>query len=142
MQKKFTMFNKIGAIILLVADLKRSIEFYRDVLGMQLKQESEDWVEFSKGSSTVLALHPARKSSRKKTQKRAGILVGFNVSDLQYVCRDLESKKVKFYKKETEEAFGKHAIIEDPDGHLISLVELSSKDEFSQIPYYHGFAPV
>ena len=142
MQKKFTMFNKIGAIILLVADLKRSIEFYRDVLGMQLEQESEDWVEFSKGSSTVLALHPARKSSRKKSQKRAGILVGFYVSDLHDDCRDLESKKVKFYKKETEEAFGKHAIIEDPDGHLISLVELSSQDEFSQIPYYHGFAPV
>jgi len=136
------MFNKIGAIILLVADLNRSIEFYRDVLGMHLKQESEDWVEFSKGSSTVLALHPVRKSSRRKTQKRAGILVGFNVSDLDEVCRDLETKKVKFYKKATEEAFGKHAIIEDPDGHLISLVELSSKDEFSQIPYYHGFAPV
>ena len=136
------MFNKIGAIILLVADLNRSIEFYRDVLGMHLKQESEDWVEFSKGSSTVLALHPVRKSSRKKTQKRAGILVGFNVSDLDDVCRDLQNKKVKFYKKATEEAFGKHAIIEDPDGHLISLVELSSKDEFSQIPYYHGFAPV
>ncbi len=136
------MFNKIGAIILLVADLNRSVEFYRDVLGMQLKQESEDWVEFSKGSSTVLALHPARKSIRKKTQKRADILVGFNVSDLDEVCRDLETKKVKFYKKETEEAFGKHAIIEDLDGHLISLVELSSKDEFSQIPYYHGFAPV
>ena len=135
------MFNKIGAIILLVADLNRSVEFYRDVLGMQLKQESEDWVEFSKGSSTVLALHPARKSIRKKSQKRT-ILVGFNVSDLDDVCRDLETKNVKFYKKETEEAFGKHAIIEDPDGHLISLVELSSKDEFSQIPYYHGFAPV
>lgn len=135
------MFNKIGAVILLVGDLKQSIEFYRDILGMQLKQESEDWVEFSKGSSTVLALHPARKSRSKKTQKRAGMLVGFNVSDLQDVCSELENKKVKFYKKQTEEAFGKHAIIEDPDGHLISLVELSSKDEFSQIPYYHGFAP-
>ena len=41
---------------------------------------------------------------------------------------ELENKKVKFYKKQTEEVFGKHAIIEDPDGHLISLVELSSKD--------------
>jgi predicted enzyme related to lactoylglutathione lyase len=90
----------------------------------------------------VLALHPARKSGSKKTQKRAGMLVGFNVSDLQDVCSELENKKVKFYKKQTEEVFGKHAIIEDPDGHLISLVELSSKDEFSQIPYYHGFAPV
>src|SRR5215471_13218668 len=58
------------------------------------------------------------------------------------VCRELEKKKVKFYKKQTDESFGKHAIIEDPDGHLISLVELSSREEFSQIPYYHGFAPV
>jgi lactoylglutathione lyase len=136
------MFNKIGAVILLVGDLKVSTHFYRDVLGMQLKQESEDWIEFSKGSSTVLALHPARKSHSKKTHKRAGMLVGFNVSDLQEFCSELQNKKVKFYKKQTEESYGKHAIIEDPDGHLISLVELSSKDEFSQIPYYHGFAPV
>jgi lactoylglutathione lyase len=134
------MFKKIGAVILLVRDMKKSIEFYRDVLGMQLKRESENWVELSKGSSTVLALHPARKSPE-NTQKQTGMLVGFNVTDLQDVCRELEKKKVKFYKKQTEENFGKHAIIEDPDGHLVSLVELSSKEEFSQIPYYHGFAP-
>ncbi|MFY9871059.1 MAG: VOC family protein [Candidatus Nitrosopolaris sp.] len=134
------MFKKIGAIILLVRDIKQSSEFYRDVLGMQIKHDSDDWVEFSKGTNTVLALHPARKTPN--TQKRTGMLVGFNVTDLDYVCRELENKKVKFYKKQTEETFGKHAIIEDPDGHLISLVELSSKEEFSQIPYYHGFAPV
>jgi lactoylglutathione lyase len=134
------MFKKIGAIILLVRDIKQSSEFYRDVLGMQLKHDSDDWVEFSKGTNTVLALHPARKTPN--TQKRTGMLVGFNVTELDDVCRELENKKVKFYKKQTEETFGKHAIIEDPDGHLISLVELSSKEEFSQIPYYHGFAPV
>jgi catechol 2,3-dioxygenase-like lactoylglutathione lyase family enzyme len=134
------MFKKIGAIILLVRDMKQSSEFYRDVLGMQLKHDSEDWVEFSKGTSTVLALHPARKTPN--THKHTGMLVGFNASDLDDVCRQLEKKKVKFYKKQTDETFGKHAIIEDPDGHLISLVELSSTEEMSQIPYYHGFAPV
>jgi lactoylglutathione lyase len=134
------MFKKIGAVILLVRDMKQSSEFYRNVLGMQLKHDSEDWVEFSKGTTTVLALHPARKAHN--TLKRTGMLVGFNVSDLDDVCRQLEKKKVKFYKKQTEEPFGKHAIIQDPDGHLISLVELSSRDELSQIPYYHGFAPV
>jgi lactoylglutathione lyase len=134
------MFKKIGAVILLVRDMKQSSEFYRNVLGMQLKHDSEDWVEFSKGTTTVLALHPARKTHN--TLKRTGMLVGFNVSDLDDVCHQLEKKKVKFYKKQTEEPFGKHAIIQDPDGHLISLVELSSRDELSQIPYYHGFAPV
>jgi lactoylglutathione lyase len=134
------MFKKIGAVILLVRDLKQSSEFYRDVLGMHLKQASEDWVEFSKGTNTVLALHPARKTPN--THKRTSMLVGFNVSDLDDVCRELENKQVKFYKKQTDETFGRHAIIEDPDGHLISLVELSSREELSQIPYYHGFAPV
>jgi lactoylglutathione lyase len=68
------------------------------------------------------------------------MLIGFNVSELETVCSNLEKKKVKFHKKVTNEVFGKHAIIEDPDGHLISLAEMAPKEEFTQIPYYHGFA--
>jgi len=136
------MFNKIGAIILLVDDLKKSINFYRDILGLQIKQETEDWVEFSKGTATVLALHPSKRQHSKKQRKPPGMLIGFNVNDLHEYCAGLQLNKVKFYKKESEEPFGRHAIIEDPDSNLISLVEPRSKDEFSQIPYYHGFAPV
>jgi lactoylglutathione lyase len=131
------MFNRIGAVILLSSDMKRSIKFYKDVLGMELKQRSKDWVEFSR-QGTVLALHPTKK---KRMKKNNSMLVGFNVSDLQALCNGLKKKKVKFYKKLTTEKFGKHAIIKDPDGHLISVVEMISKEEFMQIPYYHGFAP-
>jgi glyoxalase/bleomycin resistance protein/dioxygenase superfamily protein len=67
--------------------------------------------------------------------------LGFNGCELETVCSNLEKKKVKFHKKVTNEVFGKHAIIEDPDGHLISLAEMAPKEEFTQIPYYHGFAP-
>ena len=132
------MFNRIGAVILLVSDMKKSMEFYKDVLGMELKQQAEDWIEFSK-QGTVLALHPTKK--KKKLTKNTSMLIGFNVSELETVCSNLESKKVKFHKKVTNEVFGKHAIIEDPDGHLISLAEMTPKEEFTQIPYYHGFAP-
>ena len=113
------------------------MEFYKDVLGMELKQQTEDWVEFSK-QGTVLALHPTKE---KKLTKNISMLIGFNVSELETVCSNLEKKKVKFHKKVTNEVFGKHAIIEDPDGHLISLAEMAPKEEFTQIPYYHGFAP-
>src|SRR5919205_296628 len=129
------MFSRIGAIILLVSDVKKSLIFYRDILGMELKKESEDWIEFVKHGTTVLALHPTKK------RKINSMLVGFNVSNLESVCSELEKKEVKFYKKLTEEPFGKHAIIKDPDGHFISLTELISKEEYRQIPYYHGFAP-
>ncbi len=130
------MFNKIGAVILLVSDMKRSIKFYRDTLGMKLKKQSKDWTEFSEGG-TVLALHPA---SRKKIKKNNSMLVGFSVSDFDDVVNGLKKKKAKFYKKPKDEPFGKHTIIQDPDGHLISIVQMP-QEELSQIPYYHGFAP-
>jgi lactoylglutathione lyase len=131
------MFNRIGAVILLVSDMKRSTRFYRDVLGMELKEQSKDWTEFSK-RGTVLALHP---SNKKRIKRNNSMLVGFNVSDFDDVVNGLKKKKVKFYKKPREESFGKHAIIQDPDGHLISIVQMP-QEELSQIPYYHGFAPV
>ena len=51
---------------MLVSDMKRSIRFYRDTLGMELKQESKDWTEFST-RGTVLALHPAKRKRIKRT---------------------------------------------------------------------------
>jgi lactoylglutathione lyase len=133
------MFNRLGAAILLVDNMERSVAFYRDIMGMKIKMESPDWVEFvNETRSAVLALHP----KRTKSIRSPNMLVGFNVGDIENVCRELESKNVKFYKKLTQELFGKHAIIEDPDGHLISLAEIPPKDELGQIPYYHGFAPV
>jgi lactoylglutathione lyase len=138
------MFNKIGAVILLVSDVKKSIKFYGNVLGMEQKQHpSRDWVEFAREGNTVLAIHPLKKTSKKRPiKKNNSMLVGFNISDIESVCEDLKKKKVRFYKKLTQEPFGKHAIIQDPDGHLISLAEIAPDDEFMQSPYYHGFAPV
>ena len=133
------MFKRVGAAILLIENMEKSVTFYRDVLGMKIKQESPDWVEFvNESGRAVLALHP----KRTKSSGSLSMLVGFNVNDIENVCKQLEEKSVKFYKKLTEESFGKHAIIEDPDGHLISIAEIPAKDELGQIPYYHGFAPV
>jgi lactoylglutathione lyase len=137
------MFNKIGAVILLVSDMKKSIKFYGNVLGMELKQHpSKDWAEFSKEGNTVLALHPIKKKNKKRLKKNNSMLIGFNISDLDTLCSDLKKKRIKFHKKLTQEQFGKHAIIQDPDGHLISLAEIAPEEEFMQSPYYHGFAPV
>jgi lactoylglutathione lyase len=66
--------------------------------------------------------------------------VGFSVSDFDDVMGALKKKRAKFYKKPKEEPFGKHAIIQDPDGHLISIMQMPQEDT-KQIGYYHGFAP-
>ena len=104
--------------------MDKSVKFYRDTMGLPLKTKSKDWTEFF-NKDTVLALHPAKKKSGIKTG--SGMLVGFEVSDIDATVKKLKAKKVKFYKKPTEEPFGKHAIVQDPDGHLISIAEIKSK---------------
>jgi lactoylglutathione lyase len=117
-------FRKVGAVILLVSNMEKSIKFYRDTLELPIKTKSKDWTEFFK-NDTVLALHPARKKSNLKTG--SGILVGFEVSDLGSTMKKLREKKVRFFKRPKEEPFGKHAIVQDPDGHLISIAEIKDK---------------
>jgi lactoylglutathione lyase len=48
------LFKKVGAVILLVSDMERSVKFYRDVLNLPIKSQSDEWTEFF-GSGTVIA---------------------------------------------------------------------------------------
>ena len=114
-------FRKLGAVILLVSDMNKSVQFYKEVLNIPLKKKSDEWTEFF-NKETVLALHPAK--NKEKVKSGQHILVGFSASDFDKTMRNLQDKKVIFFKNPREEGFGKHAIIEDPDGHLISIVKL------------------
>jgi len=116
-------FRKLGAVILLVSDMNKSVQFYRETLNLPLKKESDEWTEFF-NKETVLALHPARHKENLKSGQH--ILLGFSASDFDDTINKLKEKSVVFFKNPKEEGFGKHAIIEDPDGHLISIVKLKS----------------
>jgi len=118
-------FRKVGAVILLVSNMDKSIKFYSDTLELPVKSRSKDWTEFF-NNDTVLALHPAPEK-KKMLKTGSGTLVGFEVTDLDSTVKKLKEKRVKFFKRPKEEPFGKHAIIQDPDGHLISIAELKEK---------------
>jgi catechol 2,3-dioxygenase-like lactoylglutathione lyase family enzyme len=131
------MFSKIGSVILLVDDMERSTQFYKDTIGLKLKVKTTDWIEFfDKG--TTLALHPRRKGIDESDDDHPNVLVGFMVSDLDQVAKDLKAKNVRFFKEPKSEPFGKHAIILDPDDHLISIAEIQStksNEEFDLIGF-------
>jgi len=115
-------FRKLGAVILLVSDMNKSVQFYRETLNLPLKKESDEWTEFF-NKETVLALHPAKHKENLKSGQH--ILLGFSASDFDNTINKLKEKGVVFFKNPKEEVFGQHAIIEDPDGHLISIVKLT-----------------
>ena len=135
------MFSKVGSVILLVDDMERSTLFYKDMLGLKLKVKTTDWIEFFE-KGTTLALHPRRRRRKGLPEKNElhsnNILVGFMVSDLDQVLKDLKAKNVHFFKEPKTEPFGKHAIILDPDDHLISIAEIQSTkstEEFDLIGF-------
>ena len=105
--------------------MEKSIKFYSETLELPIKTRSKDWTEFF-NNDTVLALHPA---PQKKTilKTGSGTLVGFEVTDLDSTVKKLKERRVKFFKRPKEEPFGKHAIVQDPDGHLISIAEINEK---------------
>ena len=61
-----------------------------------------------------------------KVNPGIAVLVGFMVTDLDDIVNKLKQQGVKFF-KQPKEPFGKHTILEDPDGHLISIAQIESK---------------
>ncbi len=135
------MLNRIEGITLLVSDIKRSTEFYRDILGLRVNKESENKIEFSRKDSPNTKLILELDESKSVQNNKNSVIITFSVSDLNTLYNNLTQKNVNFHKKLSDDAAGKNTIILDPDGYLVSLTEPASDDEYAQIPYYHGFAP-
>jgi predicted enzyme related to lactoylglutathione lyase len=91
---------KLNYVIKFVADMKRAVVFYRDVLGLPLKFESPGWSEFGTGETT-LALHPASEKNPPGT-----VELGFAVSDIQKFHSELIAKGVHFSMPPTKQDFG------------------------------------
>jgi lactoylglutathione lyase len=124
------MFKQIDYTMIIVSDMKRSVAFYRDTLGLPLKFESPEWTEFATGATTV-ALHGggvAREYQDTGDQsKTAGTCsIGFNVDDVDRTYEDLKAKGMTFVMPPAQrEGEGiKLAVGLDPDGLPISFAQL------------------
>jgi lactoylglutathione lyase len=121
------MFNKVDYVMVTVSDMGRSVEFYRDKLGVPLKFESPDWTEFQTGETT-LALHGGGKPQPPSGDfgpKAGACSIGFNVSNLDQTYGELKAKGVRFVMPpKLQEAEGiKLAVCIDPDGLPVSFAE-------------------
>ena len=124
------MFNQIDYTMVIVSDMNRSVEFYRDKLGILLKFQSPDWTEFQTGTTT-LALHGGGvkqdPSAAGDQSKNAGTCsIGFNVDDVDKTYAELKAKGIFFVMPPTQrEGEGiKLTVCVDPDGLPISFAQM------------------
>ena len=125
------MLKQIDYTMVIVSDMKRSVEFYRDKLGIPLKFESPEWTEFQTGATT-LALHGGciTEERRGGPEKAAGTCsIGFNVLDLDKTYEELKARGINFVMPPTErDGEGiRLAICSDPDGLPISFAQIIAR---------------
>ncbi len=117
--------KKIDYTIVFVSDMKRSMEFYRDVLGLPLKFESPKWTEFAT-EGTTLALHgetkPAERSAGDHTPA-GSCHPAFQVDHIDGFHEKMLARGVRCIQPPKLEDFGKLAVYVDPDGLAISVWE-------------------
>jgi catechol 2,3-dioxygenase-like lactoylglutathione lyase family enzyme len=106
-------------------DVTRALAFYRDRLGLVLLEEfvhggMSVYARLkSPDSGSTIALHRLPPGEEMKT---GGIRLYFEIPDLEETVERLESAGVQFTKLPAVMPWGwKHAYLDDPDGHEISL---------------------
>jgi len=112
-------------------DVSRALGFYRDLLGFTVLEEFRAGqrlvyarLKVPAGAATI-ALHLLAPS---ETLSTGGVRLYFEVQELEEFCKGLEAAGAKFSKPPAMMPWGwKHAYIDDPDGHEVSLYWAGSK---------------
>ena len=126
---------RVNYAIVLVRDMKRSVSFYRDIIGLPLRFESPGWTEFATEGAT-LALHagghgeapsgepgssPAGGSGQ--SGQAGQCRPGLSVPDLDAFHSRMIGKKVPCLQEPTTVFGARVAQYQDPDGLVISVGE-------------------
>lgn len=116
------MFKKIAFIHYPTQDLVRALKFYRDVLGLELHVQTEEWVEFKVGDQRL-----ALRQVDAMPPQSAGAMIWLEARPIEEIIPQLKAKNVKFIEELETYSYGKTATFEDPDGNRLGLYEPPDK---------------
>jgi lactoylglutathione lyase len=112
-------------VLIFVNDLGRSVAFYRDLLGMQVRGENRTSAELDAGGMT-LALHRAHVDSdihHHAPMLAGSCRIGFFIDDLDGTHRRLSDAGVPCISPPETQFDLRVALYEDPDGVNLTLAE-------------------
>jgi predicted enzyme related to lactoylglutathione lyase len=99
------------AAALPAADLGRAKKFYGEVLGLSVKKENPDGVEYDCGGGTSVFVYP---SSFAGTNQATA--AGFEVDDIEATKKDLESRGLTFEEYDMPGIKTVNGLVTMPDG--------------------------
>ena len=128
--------NQLSHIIVFVSDMKRSVQFYSDVLGLSLRFQSPHWTEFD-AAGVVLALHLADgtvgEQSAHGGTSAGRCRLGLSVANIdEFHGRMVERGVVCIQPPKLEKFGAKLALYADPDGLPFSVGEETNKTSWDQ----------
>jgi predicted enzyme related to lactoylglutathione lyase len=110
-----------------VEDLGASISFYKDLLGLQLLNQGDDWAHFDAGSGAMFELMSGGKASpAPKGPEQQSIVLGLWVDNLDAAIAELTYKGVHFDGEAGEYASTRWAHFYDPEGNRLEIKEIPS----------------
>jgi len=111
------MLDQVMQVAILVADMKKAVNFYSYVLGLPVITKSDKTAEF-RTDGVSLAVKPREQAGGTGTTQ-----ITFQVADLEVVFNDAKLRGAKVLAPPRTVDGGRVARLADPDGNIIELFE-------------------
>jgi len=110
--------RRLSVVYLYVSDVRRSLQFYRDVIGLPLETDAADpqWAEAVLEGGVRFALHAAHEGA--EPQVPGTVRVNFEVADIDGAAEQLQGAGV-VVGDITREPYGSFFEFRDPDGYAL-----------------------
>jgi predicted enzyme related to lactoylglutathione lyase len=114
------LIERVNWLEIKVTNTKEAARFYRDVLGLKVKQEWENYVIFDLPGTITLAVMTGGKKGRKEGAPN----IYFAVENLDQAYEKLKEKGVNFIEPPKKRYWGGYAaLFADPDENLFYLAQ-------------------
>ncbi|MDH5761348.1 MAG: VOC family protein [Nitrospinota bacterium] len=121
------MFQKIAFIHYCTENLERAIRFYRDILGLQVLVQNEEWIEFAIGDQRLALRQVNSMPPNPEGPNPNGAMVWLLAQPIEKSISQLKENNINIINELSIFSYGKTATFSDPDGNLIGLYEPPSK---------------
>jgi predicted enzyme related to lactoylglutathione lyase len=108
-----------------VEDLEGAIAFYRDVVGMPVLRQGEDWAQMDAGNGSLFEIYGGGTSSQApKEPAEQSLIIGMQVNDLDHAVGELAHHGVKLIGEIEQYRSTRWAQFADPEGNRLEIKQV------------------